>query len=191
MTEEEDFLIEHRICFWILMAFIGIMILFPFFWILGNIRDAEGWHFEVLLQLVCLVTLWFLMYLFNAELMSWIEFDDEKICVKKFGFRNIIKKYEIAYKDIESVKMSYKWRNTVYNPKVMTIHLPRKVQVWTIRTLKNKKNKTYRHLPIEDLEERQRDLLVKMNCANKNIHWDIPMPVPNKSRKYSNKRKKK
>ena len=46
MTDEEDFLIEHRIYFWILMAFIGIMILFPFFWILGNLRDAEGWHFE-------------------------------------------------------------------------------------------------------------------------------------------------
>ena len=185
MTEEEDRTLERRITFWIVMGAQIVFACYPFAFLLANLRDSVGWHIDVLLKMLALVGFLLLMYLAFAEMMRWVDFDEQKMCVKKFGFRKIIQKYEIAYKDIVSVEMRDKWFQ-YHTPS--GFHTSR-FQDWTIRVRAGEKIKTYRRVPIGELDKTiQDDLLLEMKEANKSINWDIPMNLP-KKKKQAKKRK--
>ena len=182
MTEEEDRTLERRITFWIVMGAQIVFACYPFAFLLANLRDSAGWHIDVLLKMLALVGFLLLMYLAFAEMMRWVDFDEQKMCVKKFGFRKIIQKYEIAYKDIVSVEMRYGFWYHRYSGF-------QRFQAWTIRVRAGEKIKTYRRVPIGELDKTiQDDLLLKMQEANKSINWDIPMNLP-KEKKQAKKRK--
>ena len=183
MTEEEDRTLERRITFWIVMGAQIVFACYPFAFLLANLRDSAGWHIDVLLKMLALVGFLLLMYLAFAETMRWVDFDEQKMCVKKFGFRKIIQKYEIAYKEIVSVEMRYRWWYNRYSGFL-------RFQNWTIRVRADEKIKTYRKVPIGELDKViQDDLLLEMQEANKSINWDIPMDLP-KKKKQAKKRKK-
>ena len=185
MTEEEDRTLERRITFWIGMGAQIVFACYPFAFLLANLRDSAGWHIDVLLKMLALVGFLLLMYLAFAEMMRWVDFDEQKMCVKKFGFRKIIQKYEIAYKDIVSVEKRDKWFQ-YHTPS--GFHTSR-FQDWTIRVRAGEKIKTYRRVPIGELDKTiQDDLLLEMKEANKSINWDIPMNLP-KTKKQAKKRK--
>ena len=182
MTEEEDRTLERRITFWIVMGAQIVFAGYTFAFLLANLRDSAGWHIDVLLKMLALVGFLLLMYLAFAEMMRWVDFDEQKMCVKKFGFRKIIQKYEIAYKDIVSVEMRYGLWYHRYSGF-------QRFQAWTIRVRAGEKIKTYRRVPIGELDKTiQDDLLLEMKEANKSINWDIPMNLP-KKKKQAKKRK--